>query len=162
VPFAVSVELNPRTFAALEYNLSLNNFHMVEPLNAGIAGEPGTLAFREGSCSLSDSIFQQTGSEENAEMVPILTLDDVVERYKVSTRDIDLLKLDCEGAEYSIIRTASPQRLRQFKHIIIEIHEPPPSGENLQALTEKLMQAGFKLVAQKPRTFSLMFWRRTD
>jgi FkbM family methyltransferase len=162
VPFAVSVELNPRTFAALQYNIALNNFRTVHSLNAGVSGEPGGIAFTESSCSLSDSIFAQPGTPSNAAIeVPLLTLEDIMGRYELRGREIDLLKLDCEGAEYSIVRTAPSEVLRQFRHIIVEIHDPP-DGEALSALVEKLQLAGFMLFSKKQLALLLMFWQRKD
>jgi FkbM family methyltransferase len=158
---ALSVEMNPRTFAALKYNLAVNGFSTVYALNAGIAGERGSVDFAPGSCSLSDTIFsQKDGDSSGTVKLPLITLQDALDQSGLADSQMDLLKLDCEMAEYSIIRLATPQILQQFRHIIMEVHPAPP-GESLQALVDKLNACGFAMIGEwKER--KLKFWKRAE
>jgi FkbM family methyltransferase len=161
IPRAVSVELNPRTFAALQYNLAVNAFHTVRPLHAGVSGERGTIRFAASTCSLADSIFSES-SADSAETVelPLITLQDALAQGGLLEHPLDLLKLDCEGAEYSIIRLSSPEILQKFRSLIMEIHAAP-AGESFEALTAKLQACGFRVVEERAEP-KLMFWQRVD
>lgn len=61
--------------------------------------------------------------------------------------DIDLLKIDCEGSEYEILRGASPAALRSIRWIAMETHP----GYEQKDLVGILEAAGFSLIEyQKP------------
>lgn len=70
---------------------------------------------------------------------------------------IDLLKLDCEGGEYEIIRTAPEEVLDKVRNIVIEVHDIPDCEQMLPEMIETLRAAGFG-VSQKQ---ALVFARRT-
>lgn len=50
-----------------------------------------------------------------------------------------ILKMDCEGSEYEIIKNTSKETLRKFQYIHIEIHEKEP-------LENYIISCGFKVV----------------
>jgi FkbM family methyltransferase len=53
-------------------------------------------------------------------MTPIWPLQDIFDEFKVLT--CDLLKLDCEGAEYDILFCSSPSTLQRIRRISMEYH----------------------------------------
>jgi len=59
----------------------------------------------------------------NSIMVPTITLDSLI------SEPIDLLKMDIEGAEVSVL-TASAQSLPQIRHLVVECHQLTPSRKN--------------------------------
>lgn len=62
-------------------------------------------------------------TDENKEAVTVeaLALQTVMERLGINI--VDLLKLDCEGAEYEILMEASSITLSKIKRIIMEYHD---------------------------------------
>lgn len=165
VPFAVSIELNPHTFRRLNFNLEINALREVRTLNAGVSRAPGTFHFQPTACSLSDGLFTANapaGNDSAAVPVPLFTLDGAIARSGLEAPEFDLLKLDCEGAEYAIVDGASPACLRRFRHIVAELH-PEPDGESAAALYAKLAASGFR--SDQPTwvsspTTELRFWSR--
>ena len=163
IPFGLSIELSPRTFARLSFNLQVNGLHQIRMLNAGVSRENGTFSFHPTACSLSDGLFAHTPADLVATSlpVPLLTLADALARAGLEEHDFDLLKLDCEGAEYGIVAASSPDCLRRFRHIVAELH-PEPVGESPSALYAKLAQCGFQPDrADREGHAGLHFWCRT-
>jgi len=66
------------------------------------------------------TVFAQQNSTQIAE-TPVITFDQLVQEM-VQTQ-IDLLKLDCEGAEYAILMGASAESLARVQRIIMEYHD---------------------------------------
>ena len=54
------------------------------------------------------------------------TLDDIF--FENNVECCDLLKMDCEGAEYEIILSASMETLKKISQIIMEYHAPECFG----------------------------------
>lgn len=79
---------------------------------------------------------------QNGKQIPILTLEDLYNKYNVPLGSI--LKMDCEGCENEIINSASKETLQRFSHIQIEYH----SGYRI--LKEKLEKCGFKVYITGP------------
>jgi FkbM family methyltransferase len=137
----LAVELNPRTVARCLVNLQSNGLFLTQVVNAGVAGSDGHTMFHPGEASLSDSIFTPPAAGVGAQ-VELLTLQTLLEKYAGHFPRFDLLKLDCEQAEYAIIRLTPPSLLRKFRYIIVEFH-PEPENESVEAAYAKLKEAGF-------------------
>ena len=57
----------------------------------------------------------------------------------------DFLKLDCEGAEYEIIKNLPSEYFRKIKKMVIEYHMADTHPELLDELIKKLKAENFKL-----------------
>jgi len=166
IPFALGIELNPDTFTRLNFNLAINDLRQVVTLNVGLAGRAGTFRFSSSNCSLADSLFAAPGAAADpaARAIPLLTLEAALESAGFADREFDLLKLDCEAAEYGIVSTAPIEVLRRFRHVVIELH-PVPEGETLGALSSRFEAAGFRAETVLPGAIeqaSLHFWKRLE
>jgi FkbM family methyltransferase len=75
--------------------------------------------------------------------IRVLTLEDILNEY--TTTSDPILKMDCEGCEYSVILSTSNHVLRRFSNILIEYHD------GYSKLKEKLEGAGFNVSATRPR-----------
>jgi len=78
---------------------------------------------------------------ETGEKIPISTLEEIVENYKINK---GVLKLDCEGCEYEVILNADNKVLRHFDYILMEYHY------GFKTLMRKLEKAGFQVKYTKP------------
>jgi FkbM family methyltransferase len=138
----VAAELNPYTFERCQVNFHANAVP-TKLINVGVAGAAATIDFRPSPGSLSDSIYAPAGApSERAVPVRLLTLDSLLAGHTEGESEFDLIKLDCEGAEYPILRQTPVEVLRRFRYLIVEFHREP-SGESLAAASEALHAAGF-------------------
>lgn len=79
----------------------------------------------------------------NGTPVPCIALDDIL----ADVRECRLLKLDCEGAEYSILFTS--RRLRQCREIVGELHHDFEfMGRTTPDLKRHLERQGFEVTVK--------------
>ncbi len=136
-----ALEPYPYSYDLAKKNVSESNLvNKVTLLNVACSDKKSTIKILEGHKNLGDSDIKisETGKE-----IEVTTLDDLVKEYKTKGA---LLKMDCEGCEYSIILNASADTLRNFKKIMIEYHY------GYKNLYDKLSESGFSVEYTKPKT----------
>jgi hypothetical protein len=80
----------------------------------------------------------------------------------------DLLKMDCEGSEYEILRSARPETLRCVDKIVGEYHRPPGelSAKSPEDLLDDLLRSrGFTVEGMHPfegRSGGIFHARQSD
>jgi FkbM family methyltransferase len=113
-----------------------------------IAGASGAVVLDVGP---SDSVYYRSmrGDRANGIAVPALSLADALDRWGADR--VDLLKLDCEGAEYDILGGAGPDVLARVDRIVLEYHDW--DGHTHMELVELLERAGFAVRAAPNRTY---------
>lgn len=139
----LAYEPNPRSFSLLQENLRLNGIHNVRAVNAGVWSRAGTMTLdgANGEPLQAQTQFTETASE-NGQSIPVVSLEQVVQEF--TPRGIDLLKLDCEGAEYPILFSAAPETLNAVSRIVMEYHDLD-ARQNHGALAAFLKKAGFEV-----------------
>jgi hypothetical protein len=108
-----------------------------------VSNLPGdiTLRFSEDDITTSASLLSNaTGTHE--EVVKCTTLEDIMRENKL--RKIDLLKMDCEGAEYNILYNTTPELYAKINCIALETHAGSGEKENHDALLAFLKSAGYQ------------------
>ena len=73
--------------------------------------------------------------------VTCVTLPQVLEEHAIER--VRLLKLDCEGSEYEILRACAAETLDRIDYIVLEIHESPGIPHARQDLIDFLAGHGF-------------------
>ncbi len=136
----LAVELNPETAERCRGNLERNGLAAVRTIVAGLAGQDGWTTFVPGPHALGDSLYGAAGGA-GGKRLETLTLETLLRREAAGV-EFDLLKLDCEGAEYEILRAMPDAVLRRFRYLVVEFHPEPP-GERLAAARARLAAAGF-------------------
>lgn len=112
----------PESFELLKRNIALNELENVQAIPKAVSGSAGWLSLDVGggeplTMGTRASTVLANGSIE----VEAISLAGVLER--VGGGPIDLLKLDCEGAEYDILLNASAATLSQVHRIVMEYHQ---------------------------------------
>jgi len=120
----VAVEPSPPTAARLRRNLERNRTSGATVLQAAVGARTAeAVLYRRGQPSLS-TLYEQDvyGSSFSPEArVRVVTLGEIFEEEGID--GCDLLKLDCEGAEYEILFAAGRDTLDRIRHIVGEYHE---------------------------------------
>ncbi|MFN7990613.1 MAG: FkbM family methyltransferase [Candidatus Micrarchaeia archaeon] len=150
-----SFEPHPDNHRMLRANLRINGFASVKTHNAAVGGKEGRRRlFLPENESCCNSFFPQGKDLPSAE-VDCTTLDKIV--LGSGIRQVDLLKLDCEGAEYEILMSASDGALSRIRKISLEYHDGLVPGRDHRKLSSFLEEKGFEVTLRPP----LMYASRT-
>jgi FkbM family methyltransferase len=158
-----AIEPAPRNVEILRRNIAVNGLHNVTVHECAVSAAIGTarlfLNAADGQQNvlsehvIPDRIKQYTDrpdlnhilsyTDETANFieVPTTTLPALMDNHAL--RHIDFLKLDCEGAESSILRSTPEAYLKRVRKIAMEFHDylSDTSHAELQAI---LQRAGFR------------------
>jgi FkbM family methyltransferase len=120
----VAFEPYPGSFALLRENMTLNKMDHVQTFQQAVWSKTGQLrldiATGEPLQIRSHNPNNPVGGDQG------LTVDAVSLESALSNMNItrlDLLKMDCEGAEYEILFNTPPEILRLVERIIMEYHD---------------------------------------
>ncbi len=134
----------PESYRLLQDNLNLNQMFNVEISALAIASREGQLQFAGG---MVDPLSRQTStvsedSAGNTLFVEAINLESVLERPGFG--HIDLIKLDCEGAEYDILLNAPAAVLEKIERIVMEFHDGVTSFNHID-LVKFLTRHGYQV-----------------
>ena len=141
----IAFEPIPKNFELLAQNRKHNPMQNLTVVNKAVYGKPGriTLSYdAEDSFTTTGSIFLSEVGHDKIE-VETITLPGVFQAYALDR--IDLLKMDCEGAEYHILYNCPREYLDCVSSIAMEVHKGQREGENKSELCEYLRSVGYKL-----------------
>ncbi len=138
-------EPSPRSFKLLKKNVSQNNIKNIRLINAAVAGKSGKMDFYidrdpNNPWGRGDTLKKTNLlSSQTAIRVPAVRLS------KYIKSEIDLLKLDIEGAETEVIQEIEP-KLKYIRNLILEFHYSIYTPENsFQTIMTILKKHGFTL-----------------
>lgn len=146
-------EPTPGSFSLLQHNLQLNQADNATGYQQAIwsetgilwmdtsVGEPGQFIsnpVRPGATPGNNDIGKEYSSE--AVTAPCISLAEAFQRHSIS--HCDLLKMDCEGAEYAILFNTPTEVFAKIQRIIMEYHNQP-HGPTYADLRNFLIGQGF-------------------
>ncbi|HWP85667.1 MAG TPA: FkbM family methyltransferase [Terriglobia bacterium] len=135
-------------FEVLKWNVARNRLQdRVQAFNTAIAGASGQIVLYVGldrsgeilSGSVSICNPERGGAGVQTRSVRAVTLDSVMNDLQI--RKCDFLKMDCEGAEYDILRNTSAATFRKIARIAMECH-----GNRMGEAAAILRGAGFEIL----------------
>ena len=136
----VGIEPFFKNFSLAKKNILQNNLSQkVEIIHAGCSDKSGVIEIDPDYNSNVDSVIK---NQINGEKISSLTLDDIINKYKIPKNSI--LKMDCEGCEYESIISAKTETLEHFEYIFIEYHH------GYIDLVKKLENSNFDVIFDNP------------
>lgn len=128
-------------FDLLLDNISFNNLSGVKAIKLALAGKTGPSFLK--TDSLDNNAYSLGSSGE-----PVLSIDLDSFFKQEALGEIDLIKMDCEGAEYEILSNA--KKLKQVKSLILEYHRRDDNFNDTY-LVNLLASEGFTLGYRRDR-----------
>lgn len=139
----IAFEPDPVNFAHLAANAALAPAGRLDAVPEAVAGTTGALTFHrgnEGGVSTSGSLLSTRGTKVT---VTATTLADAFARHGIA--QCALLKMDCEGAEYSVLYGAPDDVLRRIRQMVIEVHDQGTAPRTRADLKAHLTAKGFRV-----------------
>ncbi|MBW3599312.1 MAG: FkbM family methyltransferase [Planctomycetes bacterium] len=152
------------TLETLEHNARLNLLSHVESVQAAIGrdGETIELEHYPGfnivthqrgwrpagiTRALVRLLYGRPGVEPVRVAAPCISLARLMDERDVD--EVNFLKIDCEGAEYTMLRDLPTRHWNRIERIAMEFHELHP-GHRHQELVAMLRKHGFQVAIRKP------------
>jgi FkbM family methyltransferase len=133
-------------YEEMVHNVKANPHATIKCRHMAVSGVSGVIEILFDHCTTaltttataSPSVHKTGKTEE----VKAVTLLDIFEQEGLRT--VDLLKMDCEGSEFSILYQTSPETLKRISQMAIEVHgNRDADNHNANALKEFLTATGF-------------------
>jgi len=138
-----SLEPDNSIFEMLSANVARNRLTNAIVMKSALWIEDGPVEFYRRGNSQLGTVMRCKNSQPI--LVDAVSLEGLLQRTfeDLGGRDIDLLKLDIEGAEFNVIPSSHPETLGNISRIVAEVHTV---HGKLRVLTDKLKQCGFSYV----------------
>lgn len=145
----IAFEPNNEAYEVLRKNVETNELQdKVQIYHRAVSHLSGESVYIPTSSSPYNRVQNSASILENVHEVKTISLADALsDLYRV-----DLMKLDCEGAEYQIILRSDPAVFEKIKRIRMELH-PSKSYSRIEVIVH-LESMGYQLV----RRSGLIFW----
>lgn len=133
-------EPSKKTFTKLNDNILKSNFNNISSFQVAVAERSGSrVTITDYNESGHNSIY---GNFDAKNEVITLSLADILR--EITEHNI-FLKIDCEGAEYDILKNITPADMEKVSTLAIEIHaDLHPEIKGFDFVHDKLKECGFK------------------
>lgn len=135
-------EPEQRNFALLEQNIKINGLEgRVSAFQCAVASDAGARELTVGASTLNS--FHALPGHTEHRTVNCTTLRNILTSLHLDT--IDLLKMNCEGAEYEIVEGCSEADFARLPNIRLEYHILDDSRRNGKSLARFLKSRGYRI-----------------
>ena len=138
-PFIESVDL-------LRDNLVLNKLKNVTVIPKAVWKRTSRLSLdlsHQEPLKITSTDGSKKGKDVGRIRVQAVSLKEVLKSNHLKA--VDLVKLDCEGAEFDILLDSDPDTIRSFKRMVMEYHDGQ-TGRHHSQLVSHLEQLGYRVV----------------
>jgi len=125
-------------------NIRINNLQNINLFNMAVTKETGETSIYLNEDDSGHSVFLKNNKSVK---VKSISLKDILLSNKIE--HCNLLKIDCEGAEYEIIESVPEHFFENIDKIIIEYHFAKDNQELLEKLIKKLKTASYSLTTKE-------------
>ncbi|ASI13759.1 SAM-dependent methyltransferase [Candidatus Mancarchaeum acidiphilum] len=131
----------PYSYKVASNNIKLNKLNKrITLLNEGCSDKEGGINIKTDYQNFGGTDLKEFNKETK---INLTTLKGIINRFNIKSPAI--LKIDCEGCEYSVLLNANNSDLKKFEQIQIEYHY------GYLNLKKKLIDAGFEVKNNNPK-----------
>jgi FkbM family methyltransferase len=157
----VAIEPVPHSFHLLARNVMLNKLNNVHLLNFALSNQVGEVEFYMPNIPSGSSFYiSYMKTKDYAKLrVKTQTFDNLVESLdELNNRAVDMMKIDVEGAELSVLEGArSALKSRLINRLIVEVHKRVNSPETIMEFLKShgyIVDGYFNINAEKGILYS--------
>lgn len=148
-----AIEPLSECISVLNRNKILNRFANVYIVNGALGDHEGEIELS--AAGIVSTVYPRIGQAIPTEVVRLTTLQWLIEEWQLER--IDVLKLDCEGAEWDILPSAR-KFLPRIRQICMEFH--PGRGWTGAKLADFLRENGYVVWYQADAPWTGLLWAR--
>jgi FkbM family methyltransferase len=141
---AFCFEPEPDSFRLLRFNLAHNGCGFAQTLEKAVGGESraARIILKESSPG-GTSIYGPApeGKQQPGNAIRVVALSEWLGE---TPGTFDLLKMDCEGSEWEIVRRTSQSDWARFHAVVAEVHGDPEGLQPVEQFPALLETAGFR------------------
>lgn len=134
----LSIEAEPGNFTVLSQNF-LNN-KLVTTINGALWSKSGELLYIKNDLEVSKESFSVTEQSTNSTPIQSYSLNDLLKI--MNWEEVDILKIDIEGAEYEVFTKNTDNWIDKIKCLIFEVPDNDKPGST-QAIYNALSKINF-------------------
>lgn len=153
-----SYEPIPVNYQQLKRHCTLNESKNISCFPLAVAGQCGNISLSfdaTDSFTTSATIFSARKSEPDLLNVKCISLKKLFDDNGI--KKCDLLKMDCEGAEYDIFYSCPQEYIQRIDQIAMEVHPGEGTNQNIDAMDDFFRKQGFR-TCRRPVSM-LWAWR---
>jgi len=147
-------EPGSENFRLLRRNLDANGADNVVATHAAVADSDGTieLELSEGDGGYNSTIRGRLQGVKHREVVPAISLQRIFDDNRITR--CDFMKMDCEGAEYAIVKSLPLDYWQRVSRLALEYHgtELGELRRNVNELIARLEEAGLTVEHKEEHT----------
>jgi len=149
----LAVEPSPHACRYLKTNISMNMLdERVTVVQAAVAESSGISVLHESEESIASSLYFIPQSHFSDIAVTSISIEELLDSIYLP---IDIVKVDCEGCEYDLVRLHQAQIWQRVKYILLELHI---ANSNLALELIKTLQIlGFEMAWQSAEISNTKF-----
>lgn len=135
-----SFEPASENYALLRDNITRNSLDSVKTFNLAVSGQGCRKELFLSEDQAGHTLYKKS---EKKESVDCVTLDEIINDNGI--QKIAVLKLDCEGSEYDILKNLSDAGYEKIERICMEYHIVNGDSAMLDELKKNLARRGFSV-----------------
>ncbi len=137
----ISFEPYPPNYDSLLETIKLNKIDNVRAKMMAVSDKPGKLKLFIHPTNIGGHSIYKENSSENYVEVDTTTIKSILSDNNIQV--CNLLKLDCEGAEYPILKSFTKEIASKIRNII---YEPTPNQYSADELNSFLRELGYNII----------------
>lgn len=137
-----SFEPHVGNFGLLKQNLKDNRVRNVTAKNLAVSNVIAEVDLLISKEDLNHSLVHAIEPTDEMQRVQTITLEKIFDRHRLG--QVDLLKIDCEGAEFAILEDTPKAVYDRVSNVFLEYHDWVP-GKSHRDLIKILSAHGFKV-----------------
>ena len=138
-------EPNLENYNVLMENIEINSIKNISTFNNAVSSKSGIIKFYNSQKDFAaNSMYEKVGEEIQVQSI---TLENIIEKNKI--KKCNLLKMDCEGAEYDILMNIPEKILEKIDNITLETKGKGEFEYTSDDLILKLKSSGFLINTKK-------------
>jgi FkbM family methyltransferase len=139
-----SYEPVKENFNVLKENITINNLKNVKIFNLAVSKSNSTIKLFMNNDESGHSMFSKSSENIIVNSTSLMKIFD-----ENNIKKCNFLKLDCEGAEYEIIKNLPLEYFQKIDKLVIEYHMADSHPEFLIELKEILLKQNFEIETKK-------------